>query len=64
MWRNLVDAPVSDTGCWGFESLHPHFMRQGRNPREQIPAARKGLKTLAAALGPRPQSYAVKHAPS
>jgi hypothetical protein len=36
MWRNLADAPVSETGGlgpWGFESLHPHFFPLGCSGR-------------------------------
>ena len=49
MWRNLADAPVSETGCWGFESLHPHsHCPQTRDPQKRIP--RRGeSKTIAAA---------------
>ena len=49
-WRNQADAPVSETGQWGFDSLRPHLasvaqrtQSTGLRPRAQRFESSRGL---------------------
>src|SRR5206468_4247213 len=67
VWRNQADAPVSETGLWGFDSLRPHLasvaqrtQSTGLRPRAQRSESSRGLSqqrdTVAERRGARLQS--------
>ena len=65
-WRNQADAPVSETGQWGFDSLRPHLasvaqrtQSTGLRPRAQRFESSRGLLVI-----PRHRGRAARHAPA
>src|SRR5882724_5525204 len=67
VWRNLADAPVSETGLWGFDSLRPHLasvaqrtQSTGLRPRAQRFESSRGLSRNTATPWPSGEARACK----
>ena len=73
VWRNQADAPVSETGQWGFDSLRPHLasvaqrtQSTGFRPRAQRFESSRGLsphRGRAARRAPAKRATAVRFRP-